>query len=84
MSTERDSLDYDFLRNQGTGGHQDLTGCRVIDYAFDKYIVKILVTPANEFVGIVEIQINTDFRSFQQKMATIGYHDVDDFYKEDE
>ncbi len=84
MSIDHDILDYDSLRNQGTGGHQDLSDCRVVDYAFDKYIVKILVTSANEFVGITEIRINKDFRSYQQKLANIGYHDVDDFYKDDE
>jgi hypothetical protein len=76
-------IDYDTLRNQGTGGHLDQENNRIIEYPFGKYLVKVLVTSSNEFIGIVELQINKDFRSYKQKISNVGFHDVDEFYQED-
>ena len=45
-----------------------------IDYAFDRFLVKVKVTQSNEFVGIESITENRDFRSFKQKLQRQNYH----------
>ena len=54
----------------------------IVDYPFDKYIVKVKLTLNHEFIGILEIKINKEFLDFKQKMTSQGYHDVDEFYPE--
>lgn len=74
--------DYDTLKNQGTGSHAKSDDYKIIVYPFDRYQIKIKVTPSNEFIGIVEVGINKDFLSHEQKIASSGGHDVDEFYCE--
>lgn len=53
-----------------------------IIYPFDKYEIKVRLTPNNEFIGIVEVKINKDFLSYKQRVTSKGFHDVEEFYKE--
>jgi len=48
------------------------------------YEVTLILGPQNEFLGIQQIAISQDFRSQQQKLASLRFHDVSDIYDEDE
>ena len=74
--------DYDELKNQGTGTHDEPNDHKIIVYPFDKYQIKVKLTPANEFIGIIEVKINKEFLSHKQKITRQGFHDVDEFYRE--
>jgi len=82
MELESKQYDYDSLTSQGTGNLGELTGYRIISCPFDRYEIKIKVTPSNEFIEIVEVGINKDFLTQQQKINLQGFHDVDEFYVE--
>jgi hypothetical protein len=58
------------------------TTTRVVSYPFDKYEIKILVSPSNQFIGIQEVSLRKDFRSYEQRAAGNRVHEVDEFYKE--
>ncbi len=57
---------------------------KVIDCVVGKYKVKVVVSPTNEFLGIAEVAVTADFRSYEQRSARIGVHEVDEFYREQE
>lgn len=57
---------------------------KVIDCLVGKYNVKVVLSPTNEFLGIAEVAVNADFRSYEQKSARVGVHEVDEFYREQE
>lgn len=82
MDLYRDDYDYSNPKDQGTGSHNESDDYKIIVYPFDKYQIKVKLTPTNEFIGIVEIKINREFLSHKQKMASKGFHDVDEFYRE--
>jgi len=68
-----------------TGSHADEAGpFKIVTYPFDRYEVKVQLTAANVFVGIVEIRVNKDFLSYAQKASSVGTHDVEQFYREEE
>lgn len=77
-----EDLEIDEFEIERTGDHRFIEDLKVISYPFDKYKIKIMLTPYNEFVGIKEIEIDKDFRSYKEKIATKGFHDVDEFYPE--
>lgn len=72
----------DIFKNRGTGSHENLEDYKIITYPFDKYQIKIKLTPNNEFIEIIEVQINKDFLSYKQKITPMGFHDVEKFYRE--
>jgi hypothetical protein len=76
-------LNYEKLRNRGTGSHEVTEDYKIIEYPFDKYVIKIKLSPNNEFIEIVEIRINKEFLSYKQKVTSKGFHDVDEFYREE-
>ncbi len=57
---------------------------RLINCPVGKYMVKVIVSATNEFLGIAEVAVNADFRSYEQRAARIGVHEVDEFYREKE
>lgn len=82
--------DYSFTEGfnkwikMGTGSNSDnWDKSRIIIYPFDKYELKIRLGPANEFLEIIEIKLSESFLSYNQKVANLKYHDVDDFYKDE-
>ena len=80
-------LDYDVLKDQGTGSHGDFEEFKIVTYPFDRYLIKVKLTPTNEFIGIVEVSVNKDFLSHQQRLVfltSLGLHDVEEFYEEKE
>jgi len=84
MSKELKKTSYDQLKTKGTGdiiigkakGHNHIV------YPFGKYEVTVELSPDNKFIGISEIKVNKDFRSYKQRIVSKGFHDVDEFYKE--
>jgi hypothetical protein len=82
MESHPKDYDYDELKKQGTGSHDDPKDYKIIVYPFDKYEIKVKLTLANEFIGISEVEINKEFLSHKQKITPQGYHDVDEFYNE--
>lgn len=82
MDLREETYGYDKFKKEGTGSHEVSENYKTIIYPFDKYQIKIKVTPNNEFIGITEVKINKDFLSYRQKMSIKGYHDVDKFYPE--
>jgi hypothetical protein len=69
------------LGEKTTGNHDELVNYKIILYPFDKYQIKIKLTPANEFIEVMEVQINKDFLSHKQKITSKGLRDVDKFYR---
>lgn len=55
-------------------------GDRIIGVDFGEYTVKVRLGDANEFLGIIEIGVNRDFRSLRQRIDSTGSHDISDFY----
>ena len=82
MDLREENYDYAKFKKAGTGSHDVPENYKTIIYPFDKYQIKIKVTPNNEFIGITEVKINKDFLSYKQKTSIKGYHDVDKFYPE--
>ena len=76
------NFDYYEMKTKGTGGHDLLHEYKIITYAFDKYRIKVKLSPNNEFIGITEVMIDKDFRSLKQKIGTKGIHDIEEFYRE--
>lgn len=68
--------------DKGTGSYVKSNDYRIIVCPFDMFQVKVKVTPANEFLGIVEVGIDKDFLSYKQKITAFGGHDVEEFYDE--
>lgn len=57
---------------------------KIVSCRFGSYIIKIRLTPTNEFVDIVEVSFDSDFRSIRQRNQIGGFHNVSDLYEERE
>ena len=82
LSSDKKVNSQKFL-NQVTGSSSKFEELKEKIYPFEKYNVKIILTPFNEFVGIREISINKEFLTHKQKMQTKGYHDVEEYYRDE-
>ena len=82
MNLPIEDYNYDKLKNQGTGSHDEPDDYKTIVYPFDKYQITVKLTQTNEFIGITEVKINKEFLSYKQKTSSQGFHDVDEFYRE--
>lgn len=67
----------------GTGIKGFIKESKVIEYPFDRYLVKVGLSPENEFLGIIEINVNKDFRSFSEKLKAEDYHNLEELTFED-
>jgi hypothetical protein len=70
------------IKEPSTGSHGDTKDYKIVICPFDQYEVLIKLTLSNEFLGIVEIKVNKDFLSYQQRIASQGHIDVNDEYPE--
>jgi len=84
MSKELEKLDYDALIKKGTGNHGVEEDYKIVVFPFDRYEITIKLSQDNKFCDILEVKINEDFRSYKQKIASRGFHDVEKFYVEKE
>lgn len=80
MYYNKEFLNYNMLRKQGTGGRGSTY--KYVTYPFDKYEIKVKLTDKNEFVGVEEVRISRDFLSNKQRISTRGSHDIEEFYRE--
>jgi len=80
MELDIGKYDYATFTQDATGRGGKAEDYRIISYPFDKYEIKVKVSPSNEFLGVVEVGVNKDFLSQKQKISIKGYHDVDQFY----
>ena len=55
---------------------------KLLAYPIDRYVVYVELDEGNRFVGITEIRINKEFLSSKQKLASMAFTDVDEFYKD--
>jgi len=53
---------------------------RIVSVQFERYRIKVKLGGSNEFLGIVEVGVNKDFRSLRERIESQGGHDVSDFY----
>jgi hypothetical protein len=67
MDSYMEEWDYKNLKNRGTGSHGDMADFKIIPYPFDKYQIKVKLTPTNEFIGIVEVGIKRIFYHTNKK-----------------
>ena len=82
MEPETTEYGYDSFTKQATGSIGEVEDYKIISYPFDKYEIKVKVSPSNQFMGIIEVKINKDFLSHRQRMGIQTYIDVDAFYRE--
>lgn len=82
MELESKHYDYDDLTSQGTGSLGGISDYQIVSYLLGSYEIKIKLTPTNEFIEVVEVGINRDFLTHEQKVGLRGFHDVDKFYIE--
>ena len=57
---------------------------KLVKYPFDRYEVTVALTLDEKFIGVIEVKVNKDFRSYEQRITKKGYLDVGDIYEEDE
>jgi len=67
----------------GTGSKGFIKEFKVIEYPFDRYLVKVGLSTENEFLGIIEINVNKDFRSYSEKFKAEDYHNLEELKFED-
>lgn len=82
MHRRREEITYESLKKEGTGNHKMPEEYKEVIYLFGKYEIKVKLSLTNEFIGIVEVKVNKDFRSYKQKITSKGFHDVEEFYRE--
>lgn len=80
---EFDTTNKEVEQNQDTGYHEELENNKIVIFPFDKYLIKVRLTQANEFIDIIEVKINRDFLSYKQKITPKGFHDVEKFYRDE-
>ncbi len=59
---------------------EEIEGAQIIVYPFGPYEILIRLSQDGLFIEVVEIRINKDFRSYSQKISSIGRHNVEQFY----
>lgn len=69
----------DRLPGQNTGDNG--VSSTILAVPFDRYEIVLELGPHREFLGIVEVRVSKDFRSVQQKVESVNYHDVSDLYE---
>ncbi|MEK9137488.1 MAG: hypothetical protein AAB393_10230 [Bacteroidota bacterium] len=82
MAAENREYIREPFTDQGTGTARDAGDFVVVTCVFDRYEIKVKLTPTNQFVGIVEVKINKDFLSHRQRLGARNYLDVEEYYRE--
>lgn len=80
--TNNENFSYAEISKQGTGSREEHVDYKIIVYPFDKFLISVKLTPDGRFIGIVQVQVNKEFLSYQQKTTPKGFHDVDELYRE--
>jgi hypothetical protein len=82
VSRDTDEYNYEKFTDKATGSHEKEEKYKTIVYPFDRFLITIKVTQANEFIAVTEVAIRQDFLSRRQRISPKGGHDVEEFYKE--
>ena len=56
----------------------------ILTITFDRYTVKVRVGSGGEFIDVIEVAVSKDFRTIQQRITSTGFHDVAEFYRDDD
>lgn len=59
---------------------EGIEGDQTIVYPFGQYEILIRLSQNGQFIEVVEIRINKDFRSYSQRISSMGHHNVEQFY----
>ena len=70
------------VRLESTGFIDEPKEINFIKYPFDRYKITVAVSSNNEFLGITEVQLNKDFRSYKLKPSSRFSSEVEDYYFE--
>ena len=71
------------MKVTGSTGSHDFDQTQFINYKFGKYEITVEVTLDKKFIGITEVKVNKDFRSYHQKIASTKVLDVEEYYKDE-
>lgn len=82
MEIDEKAYGYDSFTKKATGNLGKGEEYSIISYIFDMYEIKVKVSPNNEFLGIVEVEVNKDFLSYKQRLNRQSYPDVSKYYRE--
>lgn len=63
-----------------TGEHRE--HYKTIIYPFDRYEIDVQLGSNDEFIGVVGVKLNKEFIAYEKKRTPLGYHDIDEFYKD--
>ncbi|MGV8123500.1 MAG: hypothetical protein AB2L14_27420 [Candidatus Xenobiia bacterium LiM19] len=75
--------DYEMTDSGGTGEPDGYENEHIIrTFPFGQYEIMVELSLKNEFIGIVGIKINKDFRSYKQRTLSQEFHDVSEYYQE--
>jgi hypothetical protein len=69
------------LAAQGTGSRPAPAVKRVMVVELDQYEVSIALDENDRVLGVLEVRVKKDFRNINQKLASTGYIDVEQFTK---
>lgn len=68
---------------EGTGNTEEVKISKFIKYPFERYVITLELSSNNEFIGISEVTLNRDFRSFREKIASVKSVDAEDLHFEE-
>jgi len=86
MKKTKDQIKHEFTHefsHSFATGSRDFDQTKTIVYPFEKYEITVELTSTDQFVGIVEVKLNKDFRSYSQKLTSTKTHDVEEYYKDE-
>lgn len=66
----------------GTGNNDIIEEGKILPYKFGKFDVDVIVDEDEKFLGIRQIEVNKSFLNKQQRMQTVGYLDVEQYYED--
>lgn len=67
---------------QVTGGAEGPGRFRIVAYPFDRYVIYVKLDDSNRFIEITQVAVNKQFLSDKQKLASMSYLDVEEYYRE--
>ena len=70
------------LPTSATGSH-DFLEKKYVNCPFGKYEIMVELTLDDKFLGITQVKLNKDFRTFSQKISRRIVHDVEEYYKDE-
>lgn len=70
------------LSTSPTGSH-DFLERKYVNSTFGKYEIMVELTLDDKFLGITQVKLNKDFRTFSQKISRKTVHDVEEYYKDE-